>query len=69
MVNGVTWLPLSGSGATTYLAVDRPVRVALTVPDGASTGPWQEMSTIIAATLTRAARSAWTGFPVPPDAG
>jgi hypothetical protein len=68
VVNGVAWLPLSGSGAITYLAVDRPVRVALTVPDGASTGPWQEMSTIIAATLTERPICV-DGVPVPPDAG
>ena len=45
------WLPIDGAGATTYLAVDRPVRVALTVPDGTGTGPWQELSRIVAATL------------------
>ncbi len=32
VVDGVAWLPIPGSGGTTYLAVDRPVRVALTVP-------------------------------------
>jgi hypothetical protein len=68
VVDGVSWLPLSGTGAITYLAVDRPVRVALTVPDGTSTGPWQEMSKIVAATM--AARPICTdGAPVPPDAG
>jgi Protein of unknown function (DUF3515) len=51
VVDGVAWLPLTGSGATTYLAVDRSVRIALTVPDGTSTGPWQQMSEIIGATL------------------
>ena len=66
VVGGVTWLPLSGQGAITYLAVDRAARVALTVPDGASTGPWQELSTIIAATLPARAICA-NGEPVPPD--
>ncbi len=51
-VDQVAWLPLAGNGATTYLAVDRSVRVALTIPDTeTSTGPWQQMSRIIAATL------------------
>ena len=63
VVDGVTWLPLYGSGVTTYLAVDRPVRVALTIPDGTSTGPWQEMSKIIAGTLEQ--RPIWDG--VAPD--
>ena len=52
VVDGVAWLPIPGSGGITYLAVDRPVRVALTVPDGTSTGPWQELSKIIGGTLT-----------------
>jgi hypothetical protein len=68
VVDGVAWLPIPGSGGTTYLAVDRPVRVALTVPDGVSTGPWQEMSKIIGSTLTE--RPICTdGVPVPPDGG
>jgi len=51
-VDQVAWLPLAGTGATTYLAVDRSVRVALTIPESeTSTGPWQELSKIIAATL------------------
>ncbi len=51
-VDGVAWLPLVGTGATTYLAVDRSVRVALTIPDTVTnTGPWQDMSKIIEATL------------------
>ncbi len=51
-VDQVAWLPLTGSGATTYLAVDRSVRVALTIPDTeTNTGPWQQMSQIIGSTL------------------
>ncbi len=68
VVDGVAWLPIPGSGGITYLAVDRPVRVALTVPDGVSTGPWQEMSKIVGSTLTE--RPICTdGVPVPPDGG
>jgi hypothetical protein len=68
VVDGVAWLPLIGSGATTYLAVDRAVRIALTVPDGSTTGPWQEMSKIIGATLP-ARDICSNGEPVPPDGG
>ncbi|MEP6561269.1 MAG: DUF3515 domain-containing protein [Nakamurella sp.] len=69
VANGVTWLLLSGGGATTYLAVDRAVRVALTVPDSVtSTGPWQDASNVIAATLPARDICA-NGEPVPPDGG
>jgi hypothetical protein len=68
VVDGVAWLPIPGSGGTTYLAVDRPVRVALTVPDGVSTGPWQEMSKIVGSTLTEREICS-DGAPVPPDGG
>ncbi|RIJ77128.1 DUF3515 domain-containing protein [Nakamurella silvestris] len=50
-VSGVSWLQLSESGLTTYIAVDRSVRVALTLPDGTGSGPIQALSTVIAATL------------------
>ncbi len=64
-VDRVAWLPLPGSGATTYLAVDRSVRVALTIPDSeTSTGPWQELSKIIAGTLPARPICA-NGVPVP----
>ena len=68
VVDGVAWLPLVGAGATTYLAVDRAVRIALTVPDGTTTGPWQQMSKLIAATLP-ARDICSNGEPVPPDGG
>jgi hypothetical protein len=68
VVDGVAWLPLPGSGATTFLAVDRAVRIALTVPDGTGTGPWQELSKIIGATLP--VRDICVGGePVTPDGG
>ncbi len=51
VVDSVAWLPIQGDGATTYLAVDRPVRIALTVPDGTGTGPWQGLSKIVAGTV------------------
>lgn len=53
-VDGVAWLPLSTGGDTTYFVVDRSVRVALTVPgEVTSTGPWQDASKLIAATLPK----------------
>ena len=64
VVDGVTWLPLVGDGSTTYLVVDRAVRVALTVPDGTNTGPWQETSKIVARTLPRRAICSG-GLPIP----
>ncbi len=67
VVDGVTWLPLTGQGATSYLVVDRSVRIALTVPDTiTSTGPWQEMSKIVARALPPRAICA-NGVPVPAD--
>jgi len=69
VVNGVSWLLLNGDGATTYLAVDRAVRVALTVPNSiTSTGPWQETSNVIGATLPARDICA-NGEPLPPDGG
>lgn len=68
-VNGVAWLPLSTGGDTTYFAVDRSVRIALTVPAGVtSTGPWQEASTLIAATLPKR-DICQGGVPLPTDGG
>ncbi len=68
VVDGVSWLPLQGAGVTTYLAVDRPVRIAFTMPDGTGTGPWQEMSRLIGGTLEQRPICV-NGVIVPPDAG
>lgn len=48
---GVAWLRLSDSSATTYIAVDRAVRIAVTLPPGAGIGAIQQVSEIIAADL------------------
>jgi uncharacterized protein DUF3515 len=67
VVDGVTWLPLSGQGGTTYLVVDRSVRIALTVPDSVTgTGPWQAMSKTVARALPPRAICA-DGVPIPAD--
>lgn len=50
-VNGVQWLRVSADGLTTWYAVDRPVVVALTLPGGVGTGPIQDVSDSIVATL------------------
>lgn len=50
-VDGVQWLRVSAAGLTTWYAVDRPVVVALTLPGNVGTGPIQDVSTAIAATL------------------
>lgn len=51
-VSGVQWLPVSGDGSSTWYVVDRPVYVALTVPDSAGTGPLQEVSSTIGEKLS-----------------
>ncbi|MBN9609143.1 MAG: hypothetical protein BGO26_04255 [Actinobacteria bacterium 69-20] len=48
---GVEWLRLEESGAVTYLAVDRPVRIAVTVTAQAGFGPVQQLSEVIAHAL------------------
>lgn len=49
----VAWLQLEDSSATTYLAADRPVRIAITLPPGTGTDPVQHLSDVIAKTLPR----------------
>ena len=50
-ISGVQWLPIEGDGATTWVVVDRPVYVVLTVPAGSGTGPLQDVSTATGVTL------------------
>lgn len=51
VVSKVNWLPVEGEGASTWYTVDRPVFVALTIPDDAGTGVVQQMSETIAKVL------------------
>lgn len=44
----VQWLPVPGADATTYFAVDRSVRVAATIPDGAPPAVIQELTATVA---------------------
>ncbi|SDI84822.1 Protein of unknown function [Actinokineospora alba] len=50
-VSGVKWLPIEGTGSSTWFVVDRPVHVALTLPQGVGTGPLQTVSEVVGATL------------------
>lgn len=56
-VNGVQWFneadPDPAVTATTWVAVDRPQYVAVTLPEGSGTGPIQALSDALAATLDR----------------
>ena len=47
----VAWLQLSDTSAVTYIAVDRPVRIAVTLPPGTGPGPVQQLSQLIATAL------------------
>jgi hypothetical protein len=51
-INGVQWLKVDGDDAATWYAVDRPACVALTLAGGLGTGPIQQVSTVISATMT-----------------
>ncbi|WP_116040675.1 DUF3515 domain-containing protein [Amycolatopsis palatopharyngis] len=51
VINGVQWLQVPGEGSATWFVVDRPVIVALTVPDSAGTGPLQQISDVVSANL------------------
>ncbi|GAA4860681.1 hypothetical protein GCM10025787_51830 [Saccharopolyspora rosea] len=52
-VSGVSWLRIDQGGDTSWLAVDRPVYVALTVPADAGTGPLQDLSDVLGRTLPK----------------
>lgn len=51
VVSGVQWLPVRGTGSTTWFLVDRAVYAALTMPDAVGSGPLQTVSEIVGATL------------------
>lgn len=52
VVSAVQWLQLAGAGASSWVAVDRPVYVVVTLPADAGTGPLQDISAAVRATLT-----------------
>ncbi len=51
VVNGVSWFQVSDSGLSSWYAVDRPVYLALTLPDGSGAEPITAISTAISKTL------------------
>jgi hypothetical protein len=50
-VSGVSWLRISDGDISSWIAVDRPVYVALTLPANSGTGPVQELSDVLASSL------------------
>lgn len=46
-VNGVSWFQVNQADQVSYIAVDRGVRIALTTPADAGTGPLQEISDVL----------------------
>lgn len=55
VINGVQWFEVSGAGsgieASTWYTVDRPVYVALTVPNGSGPTPLQDASNAVSSAL------------------
>lgn len=51
MVDDVSWFQVSDAGRSTWFAVDRPVYVALTLPQDSGSAPIQELSRVISSTL------------------
>jgi type II secretory pathway pseudopilin PulG len=51
VISGVSWLQITESDVTSWIAVDRPVYVALTLPANSGSGPVQEVSAVLASTL------------------
>ena len=51
VVDAVQWFELAEQGRSTWFAVDRPVYIALTLPQGSGPTPIQEISDVIAKSL------------------
>jgi hypothetical protein len=51
MVNDVAWFRIADAGRTTWIAVDRPVYVALTLPDGSGSVPIQAVTKAVSTAL------------------
>jgi hypothetical protein len=54
MVDDVSWFRVADSGRTTWTTVDRPVFVALTLPDGSGPSPIQLVSQAVARSMPAA---------------
>ncbi|GAA4816615.1 DUF3515 domain-containing protein [Tomitella cavernea] len=72
-VDAVQWFEVSGAeiglASSTWFAVDRPVYVALTLPNGSGPAPIQEMSSIIAQALPAQPIDPAPAAPAPPAGG
>ena len=62
-VDGVEWLEIPGTGATTWVTADRAVFVGLTLPDGIGSGAIQDVSRGVKITLV--SRDATPTTPAP----
>jgi hypothetical protein len=51
VVDAVQWFELADQGRSTWFAVDRPVYIALTLPQGSGPTPIQTVSDVIAKSL------------------
>lgn len=51
VVNRVAWFQLDSTDGTTFVAMDRAVRVAVTLPTGVGVSALQEVAVVVAATL------------------
>jgi hypothetical protein len=52
-VSGVQFLGIPGPGATSWVVVDRPVYVALTLPVGSGSAALQQVAAAVGMTLPR----------------
>ena len=52
VVDAIQWFEVADQGRSTWFVVDRPVYVALTLPHGSGPTPIQEISEVIAKTLS-----------------
>jgi Protein of unknown function (DUF3515) len=51
VVDAVQWFEVADQGRSTWFAVDRPVYIALTLPQGSGPAPIQGISEVIANSL------------------
>jgi hypothetical protein len=52
-VSGVEFLQIPSPGASTWVAVDRPVYVVVALPPTSGSGPLQQIAKAIASTLPK----------------
>jgi hypothetical protein len=60
-VNNVNWLPVTASNSTTFIAIDRAVYIAVTVPKSYAQPPLATLSTAIAGVLPQICSAAPDG--------